>query len=588
MLAGVRPKLVLLVAVFLSLIAAAADEASAQSRPGPALQVCVTASHGRPIAGAVVTVSVFAEPSTTRRSLTDATGCTTFSQVPVGYLSVSVAKNGFDTAKQNVRIAVGMEGALVGVSLTPLAVIANVRSSASVRYKYYSPESRFAPLFRDLIEQMNALGGANIRVSPSGGIADVSLDGADPSLTSTTFDGVQVQSASAFDTIDVDALTKASTDLSDGSLGLYTLSPTPVLQRDWRVTYGGTSDVHPDLQESDTAGNLGYALQIAGNTLRSPLDGQTFSDSSGFTYKHTGRFLGGMTGAALDVPLGQNFSAGAKYLRRISRTEPLEVIDSGSEPEGYGPYPVAATDDGSIFEARLDGQVGGWETRLQYENFASHGTTDLTRAYADGVPAPSDGFSASDEGDAVLFAERPTVHNQTLNLNLTFSHSADRMVNRFESSANGMTIVSSRRSFNADYNGFFGKRSFYEFSGTFDRDNATGQNASRLKSYVRLQTGKTTTLFASLAGGSQLGLVPNAGVFALPSQVQYDCQSQTAIATAPNDKPSVPTGLEMRVGVTKSSGRSSLSIQAYERRYQGVTLTSVGWPRFRGHVVYAA
>ncbi len=544
---------------------------------------------GAPVAGATVRISRYRDVSYERERTTNARGDVDFPSVPVGFLVVTALKEGYRAQSTTIDMVLGVKREVVVLYLAkpgskPPAVrgklggfkeIADVRSRPSVRTEYYDANSAFAPLFHDLVGQMNSLGGADIHLSPSGGLGSVSLEGADPSMTSTTFDGVQVQSAAALDSIDADALQSASVNLTDSSLNLFSLNSTPTLQTDARLNAGGIGNDRASLQESGTAGQLGYAVEILGDAVRSPLDGQTYRDTSGFTYKHSGRFLGGFIGGALSIPIGKDTTLSVKHLRRVTRTLPLQALAPGPLLQGYGPFPVHSTDFGTVDEVNIQSQLGSWQVGARYYNFLTSGVGDYTNAYVAGNPAPADTSSASNEGDFGFTAIRVSKHDQTLNINGTISHSNDFEANGFGGLQTTSVSSSRRADLFLDYNSYFGKKqaAYYELTGKFDRDLATGDVASKLGVYLKRQHG-TTTLFGSLQGGTSLALVPEASPFSLPNQVQYNCSAATAVATAPNDVPSTPAGFELRAGVTRSYPNSSFSAQIYDRRYSGVTLSS--------------
>jgi len=528
-----------------------------------------------PVSGAVVTLSIFQSVSYLRRSTTDADGNAIFVDVPLGFLVIKVEKPGYTSAETTLHLTIGQAGALVAVSLTGLRTIATVKSTSSVRYLVYGPDATFAPLFRDLAAQMTALGGADIRLSPSGTLSSVSLEGADPSLTSTTFDGVEVQSAAALDSIDVDSLSRATVDLSGTAVNFMSLTPAPYLETDLRSSAGGIGDSQIGAEQRGTAGSTGYAFQFTGHSARSALGGQTYPDTSGFSYKHTGQFLGGLGAAAVSVPIGQAVFLTGKYIRHISRSQPLEVIEPGNILQGYGPFPVSSVDDGAIDEIAIHAEVGTWQTGINFTDFSTRGTGDFSNAFVGTVPSPSTSSHFSNEADLVLTAIRASSHDQTLNINLLSSTLKDDQRSTFDNASNLSSIASKRASLMLDYNSYYnGGASFFDFQGQVEHDGASGQVAPKITAYVRRKIRSGGALFGSLAVGSELALAPSAATFALPNEVQYNCSAGTAVSIAPNDSPSVPRGLEARVGLTRGFARSSFSVQVYDRRYSGVTLSA--------------
>lgn len=234
-----------------------------------------------------------------------------------------------------------------------------------------------------------------------------------------------------------------------------------------------------------------------------------------------------------------------------------------------------STDFGTVDEINVQSQLASWQIGVRYYNFLTSGTGNYANAYVAGIAAPSSSSSESNEGDFGFTAIRVSSHAQTLNVNGTISHSNDEALNSFGGAQTSWVSLSRRAELFLDYNSFFGKKqaAFYDLTGNFDRDQTSGRVASKLGVYLKKRQG-TTTLFGSLDGGSSLALVPEASPFSLPNQVQYNCSAGTAIATAPNDPPSEPNGFEARGGVTKSFPNSSFSLQVYDRRYSGVTLSS--------------
>jgi len=529
------------------------------------------------LAGARVFLSEFDNPTYHRVKITGANGIARFTRFPYDFLTVRASKAGYIAQHAVLRVRVGEQGADVAFVLRPLHLktIARVVSRPSIRYRYFSQNSKFAPLFRDLIAQMNALGGANIVLSSAGTLNGISLEGMDPSMTSTSFDGVEVQSADALNSIDVDALQRASVDLNSASAKLYSLSPSPVLDDNDRSRVGGIGDTDLQLERRDTIGKVGFAVEGALRTARSALDGETYTDTSGFTYKHTGGFVGGLGAIAATWNLGGGSLLTAKYLRHLSTTAPLSIFESGSIPQGYGPFPVSMMDGGSIGELTLSRQVGAWSGWVTLSDFSTHGYGNFSNAYVAGAPAPSLSTTLSNESDLSLFATHVLEHGQTININAgaSSSHASDRET--FASAVSQTALDANRSYLMFDYNRYFGDRNalFYQLDASVNHDGITGESAPSLSAFLKHDLPHNATLFVSAGVGSNLALIPNPGNFALPNQVEYDCSTQTAIATAPNDLPDVPHGYQGRFGGTLRLGAYTLSAQAYDRRYTGVTLS---------------
>lgn len=529
------------------------------------------------LAGARVLLSEFDNPTYHRVRITGAEGTVRFKRFPYDFLIVRASKNGYVAERTVLRIRFGERGADVAFVLRPLRLktIARVASRPLIRYQFFSQNSKFAPLFRDLIAQMNALGGANIVLSATGTLNGISLEGMDPSMTSTSFDGVRVQSADALDSIDVDALQRASVDLDSASAKLYSLSPSPVLDDNDRSRVGGIGDTALQLERRDTIGKFGFAVEGAIRTARSALDGQTYTDTSGFAYKHTGRFVGGLGAVAATWNLGDGSLLTVKYLRHLGTTAPLSIFESGSIPQGYGPFPVSTNDGGSIGEITLSRQAGAWSGWVTLGDFSTRGYGDFSNAYVAGAPAPSLYTTLSNESDLSLFATHVLEHGQTININAGASSSHASDLETFASTGSQSAIGANRSYLMFDYNRFFGARNdlFYQFDASVNHDGITGESAPSLSAFVKHDLPRNATLFLSVGVGGNPALIPSPGNFALPNQVEYNCATQTAIATAPNDLPDMPHGYRGRFGGTLRLGAYTLSAQAYDRRYSGVTLS---------------
>jgi Carboxypeptidase regulatory-like domain len=540
---------------------------------GAAVSVSVKGVDGAAIAGAKGMLKP--NDGVILKCTSDSNGACTFSDVPPGFYRLRVAGNGYEDAERGFEIQTGSAQISIAVHLSKLLTIARIESKIDPASAVYLPNAGFGRIFVSLADQMNALGNANVQVS-NGSLVGASLEGRDPSLTSTSFNGIAVQSAAALEAIDMDALAKARTDDQNIALELSTLGPAPFPVYEAQGTAGGNSMLKTKLIAQGTDGRVGFALAVVDHSEGNALSGQTFADTSGFTYAHQSTFRGRTFDARLDVPLSQTWTLRAEFLPRFATSNALSAMKAGPIPVGYGPYDNPETTHGSVSTLGLTGSIQDWSVNASVTAFHSSELDDFSNNYAAGVRLPYTQSSAGDESDAHVFGVRQIGPSGTINLNLNYSRSlSTSQISQPVAYLPGVGQLGSTRLLGDES---YSVRTSHGRSYEFDLSQGRAiepfaQSAMHANAKLTQTLGSGLEAFANLGAGSKLGELPSPGQFAPATTAEFNCGASSVIAQAPNDFPSVPNDRSLRIGFDRHDSSTSISVQGYWEGYRGILLS---------------
>jgi len=122
-------------------------------------------------------------------------GLAEFPNVSVGFYDLRVIAASYTPATTSVEVRFGEDRLDVrAVLVRPLTQIGSVRSRSTidVQTRVLRRDAGLGRLSVTLADLLNTLGGAQVRLSSNGSLLGISLRGQDPSLTSTTFNGVSI------------------------------------------------------------------------------------------------------------------------------------------------------------------------------------------------------------------------------------------------------------------------------------------------------------------------------------------------------------------------------------------------------------
>ncbi len=304
------------------------------------VQVRVFSNAGdKPVAGARVFL-VGASQELSQVETTDEGGKVEFDLVPVGsYRLVVRCRNFLEVARQ-IDVEAGRRTIVVARISPVLRTIAAVKVTPSridVSTQTLSTASIPAKLSQTLLDALDDLGGVTVTRDASGAADGVSVNGRDPSLTATAFDGVQISSPLAMHALDPDLLDGVRVDQFHDTVDMLFLSPSLQLRGTSTASFGGYNFAAEKATVQGTSGSVGYAGVAALRQSSSALDGSTYPDTSGIDYEHHGGIASRSFYAAVEAPLGVNWTAWFRGIGTNSLELPIPTFFAGAVPYGFGP-----------------------------------------------------------------------------------------------------------------------------------------------------------------------------------------------------------------------------------------------------------
>lgn len=506
----------------------------------------------------------------------DASGTAWFHHVRAGFYDLHVSARGYDSVNKTIDFAEADVAIKISVVLAPhLQTIASVKSRVRAEERILRRDAGLGKISTSLVDLLNMAGGISVRVGRDGSLLGVSLHGEDPSLTSTSFNGVTLDGSAALRALDSDLLQTAAVSDAKESVDFTTLGPSPYPIYDAREMLNGFAGREFMATLQGTSGKVGVAGAMSMHGQESSLSGATYADTSGLAYRHTGGYRNVAGDAKLYAPLGENLSVHAEGMLRSSHTRPIPTFFSGALPQGFGPG-IIDEFGSSIFTLSADGYAGQWSLHGTDLNLRESDTENALSRIVNGVPFP--GLTRSPGGTSALSfsAVRPLRGGALLNLNFGSSHTRAQLL-QFAGSFYG-SVPQSTADFHSNYFSVNINRSTGPWSLSMDVDFAheirpISQNVLRQELDITRNGRSGQQIFGTFAWGSKLGPPLNVTGFDTPAAAQYDCANDAVIAGVPNDQPAAPHQLGATLGVSQSGGRSSISVEGYFHAYRGMTLT---------------
>jgi len=289
--------IVLVCVLTLSFVPRAARAQSMEN--GDIVVVVVDAATKKPIDNAQVFLLGGDQPQS---SLTNAKGLLVFGRVQPGVYRVQVKADGYaDSEPAEADVGEGQRVNVVVALVQSMRTIARVvaRPSVSVTTQDISADGPERLVSKSLLDALGKIAGIDVEDDLYGGDSafNISLRGADASMTGYSVDGVQVRGAasqamSGFQ----DLFGGASVDFSPsaaapgGMVGFFTAQPTKLLSYHFTGLVGNYSNTLGTWTVSGGAGKAAFVLEHSGGGQDLPLSGQYFADASGKAYVHEGGF----------------------------------------------------------------------------------------------------------------------------------------------------------------------------------------------------------------------------------------------------------------------------------------------------------
>lgn len=293
---------VVVVALAAALFAGITCPAYAQSQEPGAIIVTVTdAVTGKPIDNAQVFILGGDEPLS---SLTNARGLLDFEGIQPGTYRVQIEADGYEKTNaaaevldgQRVRVAAAL------LPVAPLKTIASVIAKASVvtvTIEQVNEESAQRKVSQSLADALNKLAGVNIDNTLYNGDSafNISLRGADPSLTAYSVDGVRINGAASqllggaqdlFSGASVNFAPGAGGDA--GNVNFNTVAPTKTWNYNFTGDTGNYSKTLGMWYATGGWGKFAFAFEHTAGGQDGPLNGKVYEDQTGSAYSHEGGF----------------------------------------------------------------------------------------------------------------------------------------------------------------------------------------------------------------------------------------------------------------------------------------------------------
>ncbi|NNM99502.1 MAG: TonB-dependent receptor plug domain-containing protein [Candidatus Eremiobacteraeota bacterium] len=449
-------------------------------------------------------------------------------------------------------------------------VIAHVVSTGArnASYETISKRSSLSKVSSSLLAAMNAVPGLHVVARASGLGAIASIRGQDPSLTSYTINGVSVGSSAA-STIDSDLLDQAQVDAASDMVAYSFLSPSlrPLYHASAQQGAFGLSVVKGSFQ--DTSGVLGIAYSHATRTALSALNGQTYLDQSGATYRHLGAVA--ITGNYADIsfPLG-SWEASLSDAVSTSRKLPLPNIRAGPVPAGFGPGEVLTSQANNPLLS-INGLWNDYAISASFASWDQNEVDDYATRIVNRTPSP---FFSSDttQGSDLYFG----VSTATEATHTTVSYDISRSSYRFSALGLPLSTTSIPRStITLSQNGRLGRVLLdhlglsAEIGGGHTSPSMNlairWPNKSGVQAYVTANAGRRFVDATALGGA--IGMSD-------PATATFDCADRLISTTSVGVNTASPSAYGFSAGYGRQLRSAWLNLSGYDERIYGTIVSN--------------
>ena len=503
---------------------------------------------------------------------TDADGRARFESVATGSYRASVVKRGYIAARSplfdvtahrttNVRVRLQKAGTLkqigsVSVSSSPARASREVGQDDALRFLDGS--------LRD------ALGDLPGVTSAGDGLM---VDGNDASQTGTSIDGVPIPgvggslgdrgiNADLFGGASVSS--GAANGALGGSVGFRTLQPTRFAQQSATLQYGSDNASSALVLARGSVRNLGYVVEHAVRGRTSPFTGLTFTDESGFTYRHDGdRLLSG------DL-------AKLRWAPSIAQTLTFTATQTGSQngivcsqltalfPCGFGPSAFGRGRSGLMTLAE-NATIG--TTTVSIAGFVSgsqNSTAESQRSLA-GIAAPQSsdfrtlarGFSL---GIQLPAGDRHDVSLSAQSYGLSFTGSTTTVAGTFP-------LAQQTTFHGASVSDRWHPDQRVTVTGRAGVNGGNGSSAFASSFGVRWQPNRAVAYdVAASAGDAGAGLVVSGTAVPDPRSLTFDCANGLAYGSVPSANAAHQRSSALRASVERSGRRGRVALTAWTAR----------------------
>jgi hypothetical protein len=543
--------------------------APAAASDAGALHLRVVDLQGNPVSGARIFVIGWDDQSSFV-GVSDGGGNRIFASVPVGSYRIVVEETGFEGVSTTADVhADGQTVVEIKLAGLPRRLgVVQARSTASAYVVRLSENSPLRTLSTDLLSALSMVGGISVVSDADGQPAGASIRGQDPSTTTYQVDGLRLGGVTAMQAFGADLLTSAAVNLSRDQISLALAGPTSHATFTGDQLVGGFGAARGKWLVQDTTGAIGIVGAHVDRDAESALNGATYLDASGLSYRHVGTLHVINDYAKLVTPLGANTRATVGVLLTQQVMHPISTFYAGAVPAGIGPGQVIWA-HGVTITAGVSAAAGPWYASVHVGASNSESVDDESGRVLDGLQTPFVGQTVSGFTAATLSAARPVGDGRTVSL--TASEDVQHL--QYQDWTSGAVTRSS-----SDFRTSYVAASYSVTAPGHALSSQTsvqlaGSGLAALAPGLQMQVstngyqGQTTALH--LDWGAQPSYGGANPPLAEPSQAQYNCLARTITAQAPGDQNTAVTQGSTELDWSRTWGRGQIDTAVYDNRQDG-------------------
>jgi hypothetical protein len=533
------------------------------------LHVSVVDLEGAPVSGARIFVLGWDDQSSFA-GLSDARGNGIFPQVPVGSFRIIVERKGSDNVSTTAEVSADGR-TIVQVRLATLPRILGVvraHSSASAYVVRLAEDSPFRILSGDLFSALDMAGGVHVFTGVDDQPSGASIRGQDPSTTTYQIDGLRLGGITAMQAYGADLLTSSEANLSRDQISLSLAGPTTHVTYTADELIGGFGAARGKWLVQDTAGAVGFVGAHIDRDAESALNGATYLDTSGLSYRHVGTLHATNNYAKLVAPLGANTRVTFSALFTQQATHPISAYYSGPLPAGIGPGRVVSADSVTL-SAGVSAAAGPWFVSLHLGRSNAHSVDDESERVLGGSPLPFIGRSNGGFTAMTVSAYRPVSDGR--NISLTASDDVQHLQydNWTPSGTTNSTSDSRTTYLAASYSATAPGHSLSSVMSLQLARSGPGAFAPGLQMQVSTNGDQGQTTALHLEWGAQPSYAGANPPLSDPAQAQYDCQGHTITAQAPGDRSTALSQWSTELDWSRGWERGQLNAAVYDNQEAG-------------------
>jgi hypothetical protein len=337
------------------------------------------------------------------------------SGVEDGAYRLIVQAHGYQPFRTTVDVVRGKRTLVVIELLPALATIGRVSAHSSVLHEVFDVGSsrKISPT---LVDALNRFADVSTTGNMEFGLS-TSLRNGDPAATNYSINGVPLASAGAGLSINTDLLAGISVNQDRDTVDFNYLAPTVAPRFSTAVEEGGfgTSLVRSSLQA--TTGVVGIAAVHSVRGANSALNGQTYLDASGLSYRHVGAAVSVGNYAKLAVPIG-NWYASTAIADSRAVSNPIPTYYDGILPAGDGPGSLSTTHSQNVVST-VNGLFGTTALSVGLSSFTLETRDDQSKRFVDLLASPIARTGSVRGSDLTIGAQRSVSPRTDLRATIT-------------------------------------------------------------------------------------------------------------------------------------------------------------------------